>query len=119
MLLSAMVLDGLKKAGYTRITKMKNGEEAWEYLQEQKALGVPIKNLVSCMITDIEMPKMDGHHLIKIMHEDEVLKEIPIVIFSSLINEQLLAVGRQLGATGQFSKPQLLQLIQFVDELTR
>lgn len=118
MLLSRMVMEGLTKAGYTKVTKLKNGEEAWNYLAKVKENGLPVKEQVSVMITDIEMPKMDGHHLVKLMHEDDQLKDIPIVIFSSLINEQLLAVGRDLGATGQFSKPQLLELIQFVDTLT-
>lgn len=118
MLLSQLVMKGLKTAGYTKVTKVKNGQEAWTYLQELKANGRPIAQQVACMITDIEMPEMDGHHLVKLMHEDPVLKDIPVVIFSSLINEQLLAVGRQLGAVGQFSKPQLLELIQFVDAIT-
>lgn len=119
MLLSRMVVEGLTKAGYTRVTRVKNGQEAWDYLQEVKNSGHEVSSIISCMITDIEMPEMDGHHLIKLMHDDDVLKQIPVVIFSSLINQQLLAVGKQLGATGQFSKPELLELIKFVDELTK
>jgi two-component system chemotaxis response regulator CheV len=118
MLLSKMVVDGLARAGYTHVTKVKNGQEAWDYLQEVKKTGRPVREVVSCMVTDIEMPKMDGHHLIKLMHDDEQLRDIPIVIFSSLINEELVSVGKKLGATGQFSKPQLLELIQFVDKVT-
>ena len=116
-LLSRMVVEGLTKAGYTRVTRMKNGQEAMDYLAEKLENGKPILSQVACMITDIEMPVMDGHHLIKLMHADETLSQIPIVIFSSLINEQLLAVGRDLGATGQFSKPELYELIRFVDGL--
>lgn len=119
MVLSRLVVEGLTKAGYTNITKLKNGEEAWDYLQEVKTSGKPILESVACIVTDIEMPKMDGHHLIKLINEDKVLKEIPIVIFSSLINQELLAVGKQLGAVGQFAKPDLLELIRFVDTITR
>lgn len=118
MLLSRLVVEGLKKAGYSHVTRVKNGQEAWDYLQNLKTSGSSILDSVSCIITDIEMPEMDGHHLIKKINEDEILSQIPIVIFSSLINEQLLAVGRQLGAVAQFAKPQLLDLIQFVDSIT-
>ncbi|MGD9559146.1 MAG: chemotaxis protein [Oscillospiraceae bacterium] len=117
MLLSRMVVEGLSRAGYTRITKVKNGQEAWDYLQDLKSTGKPILDQVACMVTDIEMPVMDGHHLIKLVKHDEVLKAIPVVIFSSLINDELLAVGRQLGADGQFSKPELYDLITYVDSL--
>lgn len=118
MMLSRLVVNGLTKAGYTNITRHKNGQEAWDYLLELKALDKPILESVSVIITDIEMPKMDGHHLIKLINEDPVLREIPIVIFSSLINQELLAVGKQLGAVGQFSKPDLAELILFVDRIT-
>ncbi len=118
MLLSKLVVESLKSAGYTQVSHVKNGQLAWNYLQEIKASGRPIEEVVSCLITDIEMPEMDGHRLTKLIREDEALKDIPIVIFSSLINSQLLDVGRKLGATGQFSKPQLLDLIQFVDKVT-
>ncbi len=117
MLLSRLVVDGLAKAGYTNIIKAKNGQEAWDYLNSLKDKGRPAHQQVACMITDIEMPVMDGHHLIKLMNADDDLKKIPIAIFSSLINDQLLEVGRKLGAAGQFSKPELFQLIQFVDSL--
>ncbi len=116
-LLSRLVVEGLTKAGYTRVTRMKNGQEAMDYLSELLESGKPVLQQCACLVTDIEMPVMDGHHLIKLMHEDETLSQIPIVIFSSLINEQLLEVGRNLGAAGQFSKPELYDLIRFVDGL--
>lgn len=115
MLLSRLVLEGLEKAGYKNVTYAKHGLEAWEYLEEIRKSGRPIDEHIKLLITDIEMPYMDGHHLIKKIREDDDFKHIPIVIFSSLINEQSMVKGNQLGATGQFSKPQLAELIQFVD----
>ena len=117
-LLSRLVIDGLKKAGYTKVTHAKNGQEAWDYLQKLKSDGTPILEHVACIITDIEMPQMDGHHLMQKVRSDEILHQIPIVIFSALVNEQLMAVGKKLGAIAQFSKPKLLELIQFVDTVT-
>ncbi|MDL2252571.1 chemotaxis protein [Ruminococcaceae bacterium OttesenSCG-928-I18] len=119
MLLSRLVLEGLEKAGYKNVTYTKHGLEAWEYLEEVRKSGKPVKDYVKLVITDIEMPYMDGHHLLKRIREDADFKDIPVVIFSSLINEQAMLKGGQLGATGQFSKPQLAELIDFVDELVR
>ena len=118
-LLSRLVVDGLGKAGYTQIRREKNGKEAYDYLFGLKDSDKSPMSHVACIITDIEMPEMDGHHLIKLLKADPILKEIPVVIFSSLINEQLLNVGRELGAIGQFSKPELVDLISFVDQITK
>ncbi len=118
MLLSRLVVEGLQQAGYVNVTKVKNGKEALDYLNSLKDAGGPVEHRIACIITDIEMPEMDGHHLIKLLKADPVLKEIPVIIFSSLINDQLINVGKELGAAGQFSKPEIVQLITRVDELT-
>ncbi len=118
MLLSKMVLNGLKQAGYTKVARLRNGQEAWDYMMDLRKEGKSVHDNISVLITDIEMPVMDGHRLTKLMHEDEELREIPVVIFSSLINESLLEVGKKLGAVGQFSKPDLFDMIKFVDTLT-
>ena len=68
------------------------------------------------MTLDIEMPKMDGHHLTKQIKDDPVLKSIPVYLFSSLINDQMRIKGESVGADGQFSKPQIGQLIQYLNE---
>lgn len=117
-LLSRLVMEGFAKAGYTNVTHVKNGELALEYMQKLRDAGKTVAEHIACLITDIEMPVMDGHHLVKLMHDNDELRSIPIVIFSSLINEQLLAVGKKLGAVGQFSKPDLIELVRFVDQLT-
>lgn len=117
-LLSRMVVESMHKAGYTNITRVKNGQEAWDYLTGLKDNGKSLESQIACLVTDIEMPEMDGHHLLHLIKDDPILKSIPVVIFSSLINEQLLRVGRDLGASGQFSKPEIVELIKFVDEIT-
>ena len=69
------------------------------------------------IITDIEMPQMDGHRLTKLVKEDPVFRKIPLVIFSSLINEEMERKGKELGADAQLSKPEIGHLIGIVDEL--
>lgn len=118
MLLSKLMLEALHKAGYVNTTKTDNGEEAWQYLLEARNSGDPIKEHVACLVTDIEMPQMDGHRLTKLVKDDPVLKEIPVVIFSSLINEEMRFKGEQVGANDQLSKPEIAQLVSVIDKHT-
>lgn len=115
-LLSTMIFDGLSKAGYMNIVPHNNGLELWETLMKYKKEGTLDKN-VSCVVTDIEMPQMDGHRLLRMMKEDSELKEIPVIIFSSLINEQMRVKGERLGASAQLSKNEFGEFIKHLDEI--
>lgn len=116
MLLSKLITESLKKAGYTNITKTSNGKEAWDYLNELKN-HEEVESNVACLITDIEMPQMDGHRLVKLIRDDQKLRTIPIIIFSSLINEEMKVKGKQLGADEQISKPEIVNLVSILDKL--
>lgn len=118
MLLSKMIVECLHKSGYINTVKTDNGQEAWEYLCEAKESGDPILEHVSLLVTDIEMPQMDGHRLCKLVKDDSVLKMIPVVLFSSLINEEMQIKGKQLGADEQISKPEIANLVAIIDRLT-
>lgn len=115
-LLSKLITDCLKKAGYKRLIVTTNGQEAWDKLSQYKAEG-NVKEKVHCIITDIEMPQMDGHRLTKLVKEDDTLKSIPLVIFSSLVNEEMRRKGEQLGADAQLTKPEIGQLVDAIDKL--
>lgn len=115
-LLIRLISDSLHKAGYTNITLCKNGQEAWDNLCHYKTVG-DIDRYVACVITDLEMPMMDGHRLTKLIKTDEELKHIPVIIFSSLINEQMRVKGEGLGADAQLSKPEIGQLVAEIDRL--
>lgn len=115
-LLSKMIVNCLKQAGYDNITTTDNGQECWEKLQSYLKSG-NIDDKVACVITDIEMPQMDGHHLTKLIKTDDSLKHIPVVIFSSLVNDEMRRKGEQLGANAQLSKPEIGQLVEAIDGL--
>ena len=115
-LLNKLILNSLKQAGYTNLIHTENGRQAYDVIQQCKADGT-LKDHVRCIITDIEMPEMDGHRLTKLVKEDEATKDIPIVIFSSLVNEEMKRKGRALGADAQLSKPEIGNLVHIVDEL--
>lgn len=116
ILLSRMIHDSLHKAGYTNTLQFANGEEAWVYVSSLRE-DPDLFSKVSLIITDIEMPKMDGHRLTKLVKDDKVLKEIPLIIFSSLINEEMHIKGKRLGADEQLSKPEIGHLVEVIDHL--
>jgi len=118
MLLSKLIIECLHKAGYKNTIKTDNGQEAWDYLLEAKESGDPIKDHVACIVSDIEMPLMDGHRLTKLVKDDLVLKKIPLILFSSLISEEMRIKGKQLGADEQISKPEIGKLVSLIDQLT-
>lgn len=114
-MLRDLLVSTLTTAGYTRLTAAENGQEAWDRLQGLKVTGGAMP--VELVITDIEMPKMDGHHLIKRIKEDEALAHLPAVVFSSLINDEMRRKGEALGAAAQVTKPEISLLIDILDEL--
>ena len=113
--LHKLLVDCLTQAGYTNLTMCSNGGEAWDILQKYKSSDMPIDNFVRLIITDIEMPVMDGHKLLNLVRNDDVMKDLPVVIFSSLINDTMRIKGEKLGATAQMTKPDIVHLIGLVD----
>ena len=118
VLLNKLIVDSLKKAGYHNLIHTKNGQEAYDVIQTCKNEGT-LKEHVQCIITDIEMPLMDGHRLTKLVKEDPDTADIPVIIFSSLVNEEMKRKGVALGADAQLSKPEIGNLVKVVDDLTR
>ncbi len=115
-LLNKLIVDSLHKAGYVNLIHTENGQQAYDVIQECKKEGT-LREHVQCIITDIEMPIMDGHRLTKLVKSDDETKNIPIVIFSSLVNEDMKRKGEALGANAQLSKPEIGNLVRVVDEL--
>jgi two-component system chemotaxis response regulator CheV len=77
------------------------------------------KKKIDLIITDIEMPQMDGHRLTKLVKSDETLKRLPLIIFSSLITPEMELKGKELGADEQLSKPDIGHLVDVIDGLLR
>ncbi len=115
-LLNKLISDSLKKAGYINLIDCVNGKEAWDFISTAKEEG-DLDSKVGLIITDIEMPIMDGHRLTKLVKSDEDTKHIPVVIFSSLVNDEMRRKGEQLGADAQLSKPEIGNLVRVIDRL--
>lgn len=115
-LLNKLIVESLHKAGYVNLIHTENGQQAYDVIQECKKEGT-LRDHVQCIITDIEMPLMDGHRLTKLVKSDDETKDIPIIIFSSLVNEDMMRKGEALGANAQLSKPEIGNLVRVVDSL--
>jgi two-component system chemotaxis response regulator CheV len=102
------------------VTSANNGNEAWEHMVALKKRahesGTQLAEMIDIVLTDIEMPNMDGYHLCKRIKDDPELQSIPVVLFSSLITEKLVHKGEAVGADGQFAKPDM-QLMLFMKDL--
>ena len=115
-LLSKLITNCLKEAGYTHLIVTNNGQEAWDKITEFHSQGV-LDQKVHGVITDIEMPEMDGHRLTKLIKDDEKLRHLPVIIFSSLVNEEMRKKGEALGADAQLTKPEIGSLVEAIDKL--
>lgn len=114
--LNTLIVNTLNEAGYHNVVHFDNGKDAWDYISGHKELGGAMTEHVACLISDIEMPQMDGHHLTRLIKEDAMLRCIPVYLFSSLINEQMRKKGEAVGADAQFSKPQIGALIKHIND---
>ncbi|MFJ5622288.1 chemotaxis protein [Peribacillus loiseleuriae] len=115
-LLRKLLHDTLSEAGYEFLEFFENGEDALNYLESIIQSGKELTEEVQLVITDVEMPQMDGLHFTRRMKEDNDLGKLPVIIFSSLITDDLRHKGNMVGADAQVSKPEIAELIRLIDE---
>ena len=119
-LIREMLTDLLEKANF-QVEAHHNGKEAWDRLCDLKGTaeqsGKPLTDYVQVVVSDIEMPAMDGHSLCRQIKNDPVLGQLPVILFSSLITDKLRHKGENVGADVQVSKPEVTQLAQRAIEL--
>lgn len=117
-LIRRLLKDTLTKAGFKNLRIFDDGKQALDYLtglsNDKKADFIEDAQI---LITDIEMPQMDGLTLTRKVKEDPILNKLPVVIFSSLITDELKHKGESVGADAQLSKPEVEQLVDVVDNL--
>lgn len=115
-LLRKLLHDTLIEAGYTNLEFFENGLDAMTYLEQLTTVTSDISEHVQMVVTDIEMPQMDGHALTKRIKEHKHLSKLPVLIFSSLITDDLRHKGDRVGAEDQISKPEIAELVLKIDE---
>ncbi|EHU8075585.1 chemotaxis protein CheV [Vibrio cholerae] len=117
----SLIQDTLSSAGYN-IIACKDGGEAHEKLMELKQAAkeenVPVSELIDAVVTDVEMPRMDGMHLIKRLREDDSYATMPIVMFSSLMSDDNRSKALALGANDTLTKPEIGKMVAMMDKYT-
>jgi two-component system, chemotaxis family, chemotaxis protein CheV len=118
-LVRAMVKDSLHEAGFHHLRGFPDGQDAWTYLSEVAENSTPesIHQKVACIVTDVEMPRMDGLSLTKKIRQDSVLNHVPVVVFSSIATKDNQKKGIQVGASAQVSKAKYDELVSEVTRL--
>ena len=101
-----LVRNILKTAGYEVLTAI-DGEEAFSTLKEQKA---------DLVVSDVEMPKMDGFELTQRIRRDVELERLPVILVTSMGSEEHKSQGAEAGADayiikGAFDQDELLQTV--------
>ncbi len=108
-----IIISNLATAGYTHVTACTSGEETWKILEDsvknQESLPVEV------VVSDIEMPHMDGLRLTRLIKEHPLLKELPIIMFSSLVSPDNQKKCDSVGADAYIAKPQLDLLVELID----
>jgi len=111
----------LKKVGFNHITAFENGQDAFDHINalvaQAQTENKPISNFINLVISDIEMPRMDGLTLCRHIKQGLGLSNIPVVLFSSLIDEQMGLKCKDAGADVYTSKPKINELIVMIDDL--
>ncbi|MCW8332525.1 chemotaxis protein [Vibrio paucivorans] len=115
----SLIQDTLTSAGYNVIA-CKDGGEGHDKLMEiaeyAKAEGLPVHELVNAVVTDVEMPRMDGMHLLKRLRESDAYQTTPIVMFSSLMSDDNRSKALTLGANDTITKPEIGKLVSMMDK---
>ncbi len=87
-----------------KVIQAKDGMDALEKLAHEQ---------VDLIITDLNMPNMNGFDLVKAVRDDQRYQEIPVIILSSLSSEEEQQMGKDLGATAYLVKPFDQKRIQY------
>lgn len=118
-LICEMIKDALVRAGFTNLKGFPDGKDAWDYLAPLTEDVTPeeFRKKVSCVITDVEMPRMDGLAFTKKVRQHPVMSDTPVIVFSSIASKDNDKKRKQVGATSQVAKPNYDKLVEAVAEV--
>ena len=111
----------MQAEGRFEVTQVQDGEQAWRTLQKIRddavATGRPVTDFIQGVISDIEMPNLDGLTLCRYLKEDPILRQLPVAMFSSLITPAMSRKCESVHADVQFAKPDLQAISDRMYEL--
>lgn len=98
-----------------------NGRQAWDELQKiaarADAAGIPVSDLLQAILTDVEMPEMDGYMLTRKIKSDRRFAGIPVLMHSSLSGTSNQQLGKAVGVDEYVSKFEPHKLAQTLSRL--
>lgn len=106
-LIRKQVEDALTASGFTNLKICPDGKVAYDAI---------VKDREDCdlLITDVEMPRLDGLTLTRRIKENLETKNIPVVVFSSIMANDIKNKAASVGANYQVTKPEINQLVECV-----
>ena len=108
----------LSNSGFSEVVTFEHGQQAWNWLNEQLERTQDVREIADAIISDVEMPAMDGLNLTRRIKEHPVLNTLPVVLYSSIATPDNFKKGEMVGADAQISKPELGKVVQVIDDLT-
>ena len=114
-MLNRLIVDTLSKAGYN-VVSTEDGSEAWKHINACSS-AEELAEKFQCLITDIEMPAMDGLTLAKNIKSDSRYCALPIAVFSSLVNDALIRKVKDMNIEIMITKPDIAKLVETIDEI--
>jgi two-component system chemotaxis response regulator CheV len=107
----------LRDSGYQNIECFEHGGQAWEWLQQRLRETGDARDVADLLISDVEMPIMDGLHLTQNLKQHPELGRIPVVLYSSILTPDNLKKGKAVGADAQVTKPEMQRVVELADQL--
>jgi two-component system chemotaxis response regulator CheV len=107
----------LRTSGYTQLEIFENGAQAWKYIERKLAETGSATGVADLVISDIEMPQVDGLHLTKRIKDHPELRALPVLLYSSIVTPDNVKKGEAVGADMQISKPELNKIVEIADSL--
>lgn len=107
----------LRTSGYTNVRAFENGQQAWNYIQQRFQETGDVWQVADVLVSDVEMPAMDGFHLTRNIKEHPDLRQLPVVLFSSILTPENKRKGTTVGADAQITKPELARVVELADEM--
>ncbi|GHS96543.1 histidine kinase [Synergistales bacterium] len=111
-LIRKQIKDSLASGGFTNVIICPDGKEAYDRLMEPDAH-------FDVLITDVEMPNLDGLALTRRLKENSKTKDLPIIVFSSIMAQDIKAKAASIGARYQITKPEVSQLVKYVVKIIK
>ncbi|MHC9544496.1 MAG: chemotaxis protein [Vulcanimicrobiota bacterium] len=115
------ILKSLTSSGFEHVEAFSDGRQAFDaisaYVEKSKTERKSLNEYFEIIITDIEMPKMDGLTLCKLLREELNLRDTKIIIYSSLINDEMARKCKKVGADSYVSKPKITDLVNIIHDM--